>query len=164
MASATAAARGTSTLSGAPTSYPSQPLTAAAVAAAAAASSSPSSSPSAGGGPPAPMEISWRGARQALGSSAFRVALVALAALAAASAFVHQHTDNPASRAAGESVAQLALGAPGAEAWQLGCAALGFLMYKVAILGVSMAPGGQQGPGGAQAGVVQFEKNQKKAS
>jgi len=109
-----------------------------------------------------PLAISWRGARSAFGSGAFRVAILALAALAAASALVHQHTD-ATSRVAGESVAQLALGAPGAEAWQLGCAALGFLMYKVAILGVGFAPGAG-GPGaGAEAGVVQFE-NERKAS
>jgi hypothetical protein len=68
-----------------------------------------------------------------------------------------------AGRAAGESAAQLAFGAPGAEAWQLGCAALGFLMYKVAILGVGAAGGGPAGPGEA-AGVVQFEKNERKAT
>lgn len=126
------------------------------------------------GGPPAaapraddgPLEISWRGARRALGSGAFRVALLALSALAAASALVHQQPQDgaAASRAAGESVAQLVLGAPGAEAWQLGCAALGFLMYKVAILGVGLAPGGPQGTGGAAASIVEFEKNQPNAS
>jgi hypothetical protein len=35
----------------------------------------------------------------------------------------------------------------------------------VAILGVSMAPGGGQGPGGLPVGIIQFEKNnQRKAS
>ncbi len=110
--------------------------------------------------------ISWRGARSALGSGAFRLAVLALGALAAASALVHQHAaDAPAAagRGAGESAAQLALGAPGAEAWQLGCAALGFLMYKVAILGVGLTPGGPAPPG-ALSDVVQFEKNERKAS
>lgn len=148
------------------------PPTAAGVAAAAAAAAVASSTGA--GGPPAaapraddgPLEISWRGARRALGSGAFRVALLALSALAAASALVHQQPQDgaAASRAAGESVAQLVLGAPGAEAWQLGCAALGFLMYKVAILGVGLAPGGPQGTGGAAASIVEFEKNQPNAS
>ncbi|KAI8473164.1 MAG: hypothetical protein J3K34DRAFT_519180 [Monoraphidium minutum] len=137
-----------------------QPPTAASTAAAAAAAG------------PAPAngaaDISWRGARQALGSGAFRVALLALAALSATSALVHQQAGAGAGGGAGgpegASVAQLALGAPGAEAWQLGCAALGFLMYKVAILGVSMAPGGGPGPGGQAADVIELEGNRRKAS
>ncbi|GBF87634.1 hypothetical protein Rsub_00345 [Raphidocelis subcapitata] len=105
------------------------------------------------------------GARRALGSGPLRFAALALAALSAASALVQQRGGDavPASRAAGESLSSLVLGAPGAEAWQFGCAALGFLMYKVAILGVGMAPGGGTAAGEA-AGVVQFERNERKAS
>ena len=127
VASAAAAAK----VPGAP-----EPPTAASTAAAAAAAAAPGARGAAASPPTnGPAEIGWRGARQALGSGAFRVALLALAALSAASALVHQHAavpgaDGGASKAAGESVAQLALGTPGAEAWQLGCAALGFLMYK----------------------------------
>jgi len=35
----------------------------------------------------------------------------------------------------------LALLQPSAEVWQLGVGMLGFMMYKVAVLGVSLAPG-----------------------
>lgn len=44
---------------------------------------------------------------------------------------------------------------PPTQAWQLGVAVLGFMMYKVAVLGVSLSPGGEV----VQPAVHQYEKN-----
>lgn len=83
-------------------------------------------------------------AQHVFGSPAFRLALVG--ALALTAAFYATETPVVTSLEGSSQPADsaLALRLPAAEAWQLGVGALGFMMYKVAVLGVSLTPGKQE--------------------
>ena len=123
----------------------------------------------------------WGGA---LGSGPVRFGLLAVAAIAAASALVHPPAPLTTAAGAGAGAggaaavadataaaaalapreAAAAFAVPAAEPWQLGCAVLGFAMYKVAILGVGLVPGGAPGAGEALGTVARVESNERKAS
>lgn len=66
------------------------------------------------------------------------------------------HTRAPAAVDGAAAEKQLALlQAPAAEAWQLGVALLGFMMFKVAVLGVSLSQPGVEEP----ESLTVFERN-----
>lgn len=86
--------------------------------------------------------------RGLLGNTALRLVVVTMCALVAAWSI--QNTDGGAGEAADGFMLQLSP----TDVWQLGMGALGFMMYKVALLGVTLTPGKE-----AKEPARQLEKN-----